>query len=587
MPPREERPDDAGDSSHYSMQGSEGYNDENSFLLPSSQPQEAEINDLALLEKARGFLYLSHFFAQFSEGAWQFCLILFLAAFANYNSLVLVSSYGFVSNGAVCIFGARWGRFIDGANRLFVAQRFIISENLCVVLASLCCYVLLGRALDSSIGDMSIERSPNATTDETTRGLNAWFAHRVDGVPLDPVSIGLLVAIHIFGAAAMSLDKGFLVAVERDWVVAMSQYATKALSPFNCPDQQQQQQQQQQEGKADSVDNDTVAGMCKASKDWLSVTNVTMKQIDLSCKVASPAVAGFLIAAFDDGSDPHHGVHLRGAALAVGVVNAAALVVEYYCSARIYQMLPALASKNILAANNSGNSKQDTAIPMNSSEVPASNTSSWLPCACRLSQSIEIYFEQSVAMGGVSLSLLYLNVLSFGGIMTAYLVWRGMKLDSIGIWRGVSSAVGLLGTFAYHFSAKKMSLIDTGMWSIFYQFCCLSLSFLSLFIKNYSISLVLLILGVIASRIGLWVFDIAITQLMQVHVPDGIRGVVGGVQQSMNSFFFLLSFGLGFLFPDPKDFHIYVAVGYGSVGIAMLMYTTKICMKKSSFAETR
>lgn len=582
MPPREERPDEAGDSSQYSVKGSDDHNDENSFLLPLSQPQEAEMNDLALLEKSRRFLYLSHLFAQFSEGAWQFCLILFLAAFANYNSLILVSSYGFVSNGAVCIFGPRWGRFVDGANRLLVAQRFIISENLCVVLASLCCYVLLGRALDSSVEDMPTEMRTNGTTFEAMKGINEWFAHRVDGVPLDAVSIGLLVAIHIFGASAMTLDKGFLNAVERDWIVAMSQYATKPPTSFDRSSQQQQQQQRQPE----SGNNDAVAGMCKASKEWLSATNVTMKQIDLSCKVASPAIAGVLIAVFDDGTDPRHGVHLRGAALVVGMLNAAALVVEYYCSARVYHMLPALATKNILAANHRSKSTQDTEILIHSREPPASNTSSWLPCVCRLPQSIEIYFEQSIAMGGVSLSLLYLNVLSFGGIMTAYLVWRGMGLDSIGIWRGVSSAVGLLGTFAYHFSVKKMSLIDTGMWSIFYQFCCLSLSFLSLFIENYSLSLVLLILGVIASRIGLWVFDIAITQLMQVNIPDGIRGVVGGVQQSMNSFFFLLSFGLGFVFPDPKDFHIYVAVGYGSVGIAMLLYTTKLFLKKSSFAET-
>ena len=46
------------------------------------------------LNYARKLLYFSHLFDQFSEGTWQFCLVLFLAAFSNYESLVLVSTYG-------------------------------------------------------------------------------------------------------------------------------------------------------------------------------------------------------------------------------------------------------------------------------------------------------------------------------------------------------------------------------------------------------------------------------------------------------------------------------------------------------------
>ena len=58
-------------------------------------------------------------------------------------------------------------------------------------------------------------------------------------------------------------------------------------------------------------------------------------------------------------------------------------------------------------------------------------------------------------------------------------------------------------------------------------------------------------------------------QLMQDYVPDGVRGLVGGVQQSMNAFFFLLSFAIGIFLPDPRDFHIYVAAGYVGVALAV------------------
>ena len=97
--------------------------------------------------------------------------------------------------------------------------------------------------------------------------------------------------------------------------------------------------------------------------------------------------------------------------------------------------------------------------------------------------------------------------------MTAYLVWRGMRLEAIGVWRGLSSAVGLAGTFVYHISSQNLSLESTGMWSIIFQFTCLSLSYISLVVDDYDTSMTMLIAGVCSSRVGLWVFDISVTQV--------------------------------------------------------------------------
>jgi hypothetical protein len=123
------------------------------------------------------------------------------------------------------------------------------------------------------------------------------------GVPTDPKSVVLLIGIHFLGALARVLDSGFVVAIERDWIVVMSKCVTS-------PDLTRSQNLQRQ-------------------KAWLTETNVLMKQIDLSSKIVAPAVAGFIVAFLDDGTDPHHGSDLRGAALFVGCLNAMALVVEY------------------------------------------------------------------------------------------------------------------------------------------------------------------------------------------------------------------------------------------------------------------
>lgn len=178
----------------------------------------------------------------------------------------------------------------------------------------------------------------------------------------------------------------------------------------------------------------------------------------------------------------------------------------------------------------------------------------------------------------------YVNVLTFGGIMTAYLVWRGMRTDAIGVWRGVSSAIGLAGTFVYQFMSTRMTLAEVGMWSIVFQFLCLSLSYASLFLSDLGVSMTMLITGVCASRVGLWVFDITVTQLMQFHIPDDSRGLVGGVQQSLNSFFGLFSFALGLVLSDPRDFQYFVAVGYFSVGIAVACFGFGIFSKREQLA---
>ena len=156
--------------------------------------------------------------------------------------------------------------------------------------------------------------------------------------------------------------------------------------------------------------------------------------------------------------------------------------------------------------------------------------------------------------------------------MTAYLVTRGMSFASIGVWSGIASATGMFGTAFYARSIRITSVENTGMWSLSLQFFCLTFSFASSFVANPAVSSALLIGGVIVSRIGRWVFEVALVQLMQTYVPAEVRGTVGGVHSALYSFSALLAFVLGLVFPDPNQFWIFVWSGYGVVGIALLLY---------------
>ena len=233
------------------------------------------------VQYARRLLYFSHFFNQFSENAWQFCLVLFLAAFSNYESLVLVSTYGIVSQLFVCTLAPSMGRIIDNTDRLRVARGFIGAENFAVVSATIFCYMLLSNDEDLHAISESHE-----------------YSGMTHGVPSDRKSILLLIGIHILGAFARVFDSAFLVAIERDWVVVMS------LAVANPSEEKQ--------------------------KTWLAETNVFMTQIDLSCSIVAPAFAGLIVAYLDKGSGSSDSPSdLRPAALFVGCLNVLALIVEY------------------------------------------------------------------------------------------------------------------------------------------------------------------------------------------------------------------------------------------------------------------
>jgi iron-regulated transporter 1 len=502
---------------------------------------------------ARRLLYVSHFFAQFSEVSWQFCLTLFLAASTDYQSLILVSTYGIATGLAVCIAGPITGRFIDVSNRLLVAQRLIWWENISVLMATVCCFILLSKQ------SATVATTSHEDTDANDNAIDtheSWLSYRLQGVPLDFVSVLSLLGIHTLGAAAQVLDKAFLVAIERDWVVVLSQAAAESMH----------------------TQEDDIA-FESTFKTWLSVTNVAMRQIDLSCKVAAPAVAGLLIPLFAEGqSSSPTGHDMRWVCLLVGAVNIMALVVEYICTERVYRLIPALAIKS---PNNEKSEDEDDDEDYDEAKARSTGKGA-MDNSCgilRLPHGLHIYMEQAISWAGLALALLHMNSLTFGnGIMMAYLLYRGMKLELVGICRGIASVIGLFGTLVYHQSAKRMSLEATGMWSIVYLFGCLALSYGSLFIDLDFLSLTMLISSLCLSRIGLWVFDIAVTQLQQERIPPDVRGVVGGVQQSLNAFFGLLCFTLGIIFPSIKDFNIYAFVAFSSVGVAACLYAVGVIM---------
>ena len=65
----------------------------------------------------------------------------------------------------------------------------------------------------------------------------------------------------------------------------------------------------------------------------------------------------------------------------------------------------------------------------------------------------------------------------------------------------------------------------------------------------------------------------SVNQLQQERVPEGIRGRIGGTQNSLNQFFDMLRYLLILFLPQMSQFGYHVAISVISVFIASLLYT--------------
>ncbi|GKY96991.1 hypothetical protein MPSEU_000657900 [Mayamaea pseudoterrestris] len=328
---------------------------------------------------ARHLLYVSHAFNQFSEFAWQFSLTIFLAAVVNYQSIVLVSTYGFATQLAVVVACPKLGTWLDhvDTNRLRAARILIGLEMVAVWMTTACCFMLL-----SSRADASDSHQAAGAKFEDASSTGSTFAN----VTFDTNQLALLVLIHFFGSVVTVLDQAFTIAMERDWVVNMCRASAEAVA------------QSGDEAVHDNSDHGCSTQNVAFSAQ-LSTMNVTMKQIDLSCKVVGPALAGLLLPLITSVSNSQRMTAngLEWGCLFIGGLNTLALVAEYIRTSRIYTLVPALSDKVVEHEHRKhGNDQTDS-----------SSQRTWLDRFT--SPELRLYMQQPTALYGFSLAVLYCN----------------------------------------------------------------------------------------------------------------------------------------------------------------------------------
>ena len=226
--------------------------------------------------------------------------------------------------------------------------------------------------------------------------------------------------------------------------------------------------------------------------------NSQMRRIDLFCKLVSPLA----IALID-------GLSTKAAILTVLASNVASIAVEYALIAMTYRAVPAL-----------GSSRQTGDVGQLEDEAATSPTGergSDAASQCRhLLRNLNEYFRHRAVLPSLSLSLLYLTVLSFSGQMVTYLISTGYTSTKIGCIRSASVVVEMSATWFAPIIMKRLGAVRAGIWFLSWQTICLSVTVTLFWIERKPVwAASYLVVGVVASRIGLWGADLCAQIIIQ------------------------------------------------------------------------
>lgn len=197
----------------------------------------------------------------------------------------------------------------------------------------------------------------------------------------------------------------------------------------------------------------------------------------------------------------------------------------------------------------------------------------------------------------MALALLYMTVLSLGFLMTSYLRWTGLTQAELAGYRGIGALTGLAATAIFPPLRRRLGLHACAVLGIVYQLACLAGGVLPVTLMAGAlagggsggggeagegaevaptgapsvVAVRVLVAGVVSSRTGLWMYDLAVTQLVQERVEQEHLGAVYGVQSSLQATCEMLSFVAGLLAPDPAAFGGLMLASLGSVVAAVAM----------------
>lgn len=460
-------------------------------------------------------VYAAHSLSTWGDNMWWFAGGVFMLHLQD-DDLRLTAIYGLVIAASVIMFGATIGNWIDRTRRLTAAKTFLVVQNTCV---SLCALILSGfigykDTLDQSYQDYGV--------------------------------IIVSVLAIILASVARLASSGVNIIIQKDWIVVIA-------------------------------NNNT---------DKLATMNSILRTIELTTYMLAPAAGGLLL----------DYIGYIGTGIFIAVWNIVSVFLEFTLLILIYRKYPKLGSIKKPDDDNKNEDEEKRNVVKDTIE-------GW-----------KTYMTHPVRNAGLGLAFLFMTVLGFDNITYGYCLLQGVPHLALGILVGISALIGVLGSVAYPPIRARVGIERTGLIGMFLLISTSSLAVISCFlpgspmdlhffntasnsttslknsthdvddpatevsnltfedfVQKYSSAAVFL-LGIILARFGLWIVDLTINQILQERVAEDKRGVVNGVQDSLNNSLDLLKCVFVIILPDKATFAILIFLSFVSINIGWLMY---------------
>ncbi|XP_077473654.1 solute carrier family 40 member 1 [Stigmatopora argus] len=512
-------------------------------------------------------IYMGHAMSTWGDRMWNFAVAVFLVELYG-DSLLLTAVYGLVVAGSVLLLGAIIGDWVDRNPRLKVAQTSLVVQNSCVI----ACGGLLMVVFH----------------------FKAQLAELYNGWLLTTCYILVISVANVANLASTAMS----ITIQRDWVVVVAGQDSSKLADMNATlriiDQLTNILAPMLVGQIMAFGSHFIG--CGFISGWNLLSMFLEYMVLWKVYQKTPALA------VKSGHKEQNEEELK-------------------------QLSPDPESKTT-------QNPEESSQPMIEATSPTLKVMVKVPkkqSRCykvteplrTLQAGWKAYYNQSIFFAGISLAFLYMTVLGFDCITTGYAYTQGLNGSVLSLLMGASAVSGICGTVAFTWVRKKCGLIRTGFISGVAQLLSLMLCVFSVFApgspmdlsvspfqevyaqvigektlpmiesiegiltignltttsppseemlsRNY-VSVSLLFAGVIAARVGLWSFDLTVTQLIQENVIESERGVINGVQNSMNYLLDLLHFIMVILAPNPEAFGLLVIISVSFVATGHMMY---------------
>lgn len=313
-----------------------------------------------------------------------------------------------------------------------------------------------------------------------------------------------------------------------------------------------------------SVERDWVVVIALKDERLLQEMNSQMRRIDLFCKLMSPLAIALL-----DGVS---------SAIAISVtlsINLTSVFLEYLLIAWVYRKTPSLSSR-----------RASEVLP----ELDRPRDRWWCAsprqtCSPILEQA-RTYFRSHAFLPSLSLSMLYLTVLSFSGQMVTYLLTIKhpvLQSTHIGILRTIATILEISSTYVAPILIHRVGPVRAGIWSLSWQFLTLTPGVATFWILpsvSTTTKTLLFIASVILSRIGLWSFDLTAQLLVQNSIDASHRGSFSATESSLQNFFELCTFAMTIIWSEPEDFIYPATVSLVAVYTAAAFYARYVRVER-------